>query len=53
MAALPRRPPLGATLLLAEGPLQRQGQVIHVLATKLEDLSGWLRQLGPQSRDFC
>ncbi len=43
----------GATLLLAEGPLQSQGEVIHVLTTKLEDLSGWLRQLGSQSRDFC
>jgi error-prone DNA polymerase len=43
----------GATLLLAEGPLQSQGGVIHVLVTKLEDLSGRLRKLGPQSRDFC
>ena len=42
----------GATLLAAHGRLQRQGQVIHVLATRLEDLSPWLEQLGSQSRDF-
>ena len=48
-----REAAIGATLLLASGRLQRQGDVIHVLTTKLEDLSPWLRQLGSQSRDFC
>jgi error-prone DNA polymerase len=48
-----RRAALGATLLLAHGRLQRQGQIIHVLVTKLEDLSGRLRALVSQSRDFC
>jgi len=48
-----REAALGATLLLAHGRLQRQGAVIHVLTTKLEDLSPWMRQLGAQSRDFC
>ena len=48
-----RQAALGATVLLAYGRLQRQGQVIHVLATRLEDLSPWLEQLGSQSRDFC
>ena len=48
-----RQAAIGATVLLAEGRLQRQDRVIHVLVTKLEDLSPWLRQLGPQSRDFC
>jgi error-prone DNA polymerase len=48
-----REAALAATVLLAHGRLQRQGQVIHVLTTKLEDLSPWLRQLGSQSRDFC
>jgi error-prone DNA polymerase len=47
-----REAALAATLLLAHGRLQRQGQVIHVLTTKLVDLSPWLRQLGAQSRDF-
>jgi len=44
---------LGATVMLAHGQLQRQGQIIHVLTTKLEDLSQWLRQIRSQSRDFC
>jgi error-prone DNA polymerase len=44
---------LGATLLLAAGRLQRQGEVIHVLVTRLDDLSARLAGLGAQSRDFC
>jgi error-prone DNA polymerase len=48
-----RQAALAATLLLASGRLQRHGQVIHVLTTRLEDLSPWLQQLGSQSRDFC
>jgi error-prone DNA polymerase len=48
-----RQAALSATVLLAHGRLQRQGEVIHVLATRLEDLSHRLEDLGPQSRDFC
>jgi DNA polymerase III alpha subunit len=48
-----RQAALGATLMLAHGRLQRQGQIIHVLCTKLEDLSGRLRALVSRSRDFC
>ena len=48
-----RQAALGATLLLARGKLQRQGQVIHVLTTKLENLSDRLQELASQSRDFC
>ncbi len=48
-----RRAAHDATLLLAHGRLQRQGSVIHVLCTRLEDLSVRLAELGPQSRDFC
>jgi error-prone DNA polymerase len=43
----------GATLLLAHGRLQRQAEVIHLLTTKLEDLSERMRGTGSQSRDFC
>jgi len=43
---------LGATLLLAYGRLQRHGQVIHVLVTKLENLSHRMTELARQSRDF-
>ena len=48
-----RQAALGATVLLAHGRLQRQGLVIHVLVSRVEDLSGRLAELGPQSRDFC
>ena len=44
---------LGATALLAYGRLQRQGQVIHVLVRRLENLSQHLADFGSQSRDFC
>jgi error-prone DNA polymerase len=44
---------LGATVLLAHGRLQRQGRVIHVLCTRLVNLSDRLKDLGPRSRDFC
>jgi len=48
-----RQAALGATLLLARGKLQRQGQIIHVLTAKLENLSDRLQALSSQSRDFC
>jgi error-prone DNA polymerase len=47
-----RQAALGSTVLMAHGRLQRQGQVVHLLATRLEDLSPWLEQLGSQSRNF-
>jgi len=43
----------GATILLAHGRLQRQGLVIHVLVSKLENLSDRLKNLESGSRDFC
>jgi DNA polymerase III alpha subunit len=48
-----RQAALGATLMLAQGQLQRQSGVIHVLTTKLENLSPWLAAMASQSRDFC
>ena len=44
---------LGATILIAAGPLQRQGENIHVLVAKLEDFSVHLDGMQSQSRDFC
>ena len=41
-----------ATLLLAQGRLQRHAGVVHVLVTRLENLSEQLQSLGSQSRDF-
>ncbi|HEX2112821.1 MAG TPA: error-prone DNA polymerase, partial [Alphaproteobacteria bacterium] len=40
-----RRIVLGARLVLAEGKLQREGLVIHVVADRLSDHSPWLRDL--------
>jgi error-prone DNA polymerase len=48
-----RQAALEATILLARGRLQRHGLVIHVLCTKLENLSDYMKDLGSQSRDFC
>jgi error-prone DNA polymerase len=47
-----RRPAATATALLAHGCLERQGQVIHVLVSKLEDVAPLTAKLGSQSRDF-
>ncbi len=44
---------LRAHLLLVRGRLQREGRVIHVLASHLEDLSGRLGELAARSRNFC
>ncbi len=44
---------MGATLLMAHGPLQRQHDNIHVLVADLEDLSLRLPGMDSQSRDFC
>ncbi|HEV3136367.1 MAG TPA: OB-fold nucleic acid binding domain-containing protein, partial [Pirellulales bacterium] len=46
------RPARTAAALIAHGRLQRHGEVIHVLVSKLEDLSERLRGLESQSRDF-
>ena len=41
-----RRTVMGAKLLCVDGGLQREGQVIHVVARRLVDWTGWLRTLG-------
>jgi error-prone DNA polymerase len=41
-----------ATLLQAEGYVQREGQVVHVLAKRLLDLSHLIRGYDVRSRDF-
>ena len=53
-----RRAVLTASLLRVDGRVQRQGQVIHVIAERIGDLTAELRGLGGQplraaSRDFC
>ena len=41
-----------ATAMLAHGRLQRQENVIHVLVTRLDDLTEMLSEIDPRSRDF-
>jgi error-prone DNA polymerase len=43
---------LGATLLGVYGQLQKEGQVVHLVAQRLVDLSAWLGRLETTSRDF-
>ncbi|UCE89849.1 MAG: error-prone DNA polymerase [Pseudomonadota bacterium] len=47
-----RKEVLGAHLLGVKGKLQREGQVIHIVAAHLEDHSQLLGMLETQSRDF-
>jgi error-prone DNA polymerase len=41
-----------ATILIAQGRLQRQKEIIHVLVTRLEDFSPRSTDIRSQSRDF-
>ncbi|MEN8129277.1 MAG: error-prone DNA polymerase [Pseudomonadota bacterium] len=47
-----RRALLKATLLAVTGTLQRESNVLHLIAGRLEDLSPWLGELQSRSRDF-
>ena len=48
-----RREVLGASLLGVYGIWQREGEVRHLVAKRLVDLSGMLGRLSPSSRNFC
>ena len=47
-----RRELLSATLLGIYGQLQIEGEVVHLVAKRLVDLSAWLGRLETSSRDF-
>ncbi len=47
-----RKELLGASLLAVAGVVQRQGEVVHLVAQRLEDHSRLLGRLATQSRDF-
>ena len=47
-----RRVVVGARLLGVRGKVQREGEVVHVVANRLEDYSEWLGELSTSSRDF-
>jgi len=52
LAQRQRRLLLGARLLAVEGEVQREGEVLHLIARRLEDHSHLLGRLITQSRDF-
>ena len=52
VAEAQRQPLRAATLLTVFGQWQRQGDVMHLVATKLIDHSEWLQGLVSRSRDF-
>ncbi|NGP54818.1 OB-fold nucleic acid binding domain-containing protein, partial [Thioalkalivibrio sp. XN8] len=47
-----RKPLLGARLLEVTGRVQREGQVVHLVAERMRDRSALLGQLDVRSRDF-
>jgi error-prone DNA polymerase len=47
-----RRELLGASLLGVFGQISREGEVVHLIAKRLVDLSAWLGRLPTASRDF-
>jgi len=40
-------------LLMVAGKLERDGRLVHLIASKIEDYSHWLGRLETKSRDFC
>jgi error-prone DNA polymerase len=52
VAEAQRRPLLEARLLEVHGELQREGEVMHVIAERLVDKSRWLGALQTRSRNF-
>ncbi len=53
VAVRDRRALLGARLLVVDGYVQKEGEVIHVVARRLYDYSQMLGGLTTKSRDFC
>ena len=47
-----RRALLGASLLAVEGTIEREGEVVHLVARRLADHSALLGRLAARSRDF-
>ena len=52
LVARQRKELLGARLLGVFGQLQSEGEIIHLIAKRLVDLSPWLGRLETSSRDF-
>ncbi|MFM9967212.1 MAG: error-prone DNA polymerase [Burkholderiales bacterium] len=43
---------LGSRLMAVQGVLEREGEVVHLIAKRLFDRSAWLGKLNTRSRDF-
>ncbi|HZP13848.1 MAG TPA: error-prone DNA polymerase [Nevskiaceae bacterium] len=43
---------VGASFVVVSGELQKQGEVIHVVARRIRDVSDWIGELPYLSRDF-
>ena len=52
LAETQRRELVGARLMAAAGKVQKQGDVIHVVARELSDYNSLLGELTTVSRDF-
>ena len=52
LAERQRKELLGSRLMAVQGVLEREGEVVHLIARKLFDHSAWLGQLEARSRDF-
>jgi error-prone DNA polymerase len=52
LAERQRRELLGSRLLAVYGILERQGEVVHLVAGRLQDLTPLLGKLVTRSRDF-
>jgi error-prone DNA polymerase len=52
LAEKQRRELLGSALLGVYGQLQKEGEVVHLVARRLVNLSAWLGRLQTSSRDF-
>ena len=44
---------MGARLMLVKGRIQRAGDIIHVVANRIEDRTGWLSLLMAEPKDFA
>ena len=52
IAEAQRRPLLASKLMLVSGVVQKEHDVVHVVAGKIQDYSQWLASLNVKSRDF-
>ena len=41
-----------ARVMLAGGKVQREGDILHLLVDQLQDISTWLTEVDPHSRNF-